>query len=119
MDNIDEIADAIFSKPPGAPHSVQLQLEDVTAQMAEQEGVENFIFNILCLLTFKGMEKLYGHKNMLTLTENQFETVQAYVASYGYKLEVVANDTDETPWELQRRDIRIVRYNISFDKLNY
>lgn len=119
MDNIDEIAEAIFSNPPGAPHSIQLQLEEVTAQMAEQQGVENFIFNILCLLTFKGMERLYGHKNIMNLTETEFQTVQSYVASYGYKLEINANDSNNTPWELQRRGVRVTRYNISFDKLNY
>ncbi len=117
VDNIDEIAEAIFSKPPGPPNSVQLQLEDLTAEIAEQEGVDNFVFNILCLLTFKGMQKLYGHKNIIELNEREFLNILDYVKSYGYTLEIRANDTDYTPWQLQSRGIPVRRYNIFFDKL--
>jgi hypothetical protein len=117
MDNIEEIATEIFGKPPGAPNSIQLQLEDATADIAVQEGVDNFVFNILCLLTFRGMEILYGHKNMLQLTEQNFDLISEYVRSYGYKIDVVGNDSIESPWELQKRGVQLRRYAISFDKI--
>lgn len=116
-DNLNYIAEQIFSKPPEAPNSIQLQLEEQTADIAEQEGASNFIFNILFIITFKGIEKLYGHKNIMELTERQYETICSYVASYGYKLQVYANDTFETPWEILNSGRPLYRYKIFFDKL--
>lgn len=116
VDNINEIADAIFSRPPGAPHSIQLELEEETADIAEKEGVNNFIFNILYMITFKGIEKMYGHKNVQRLTEMQFEYVQDYVKSYGYIITVDANNTHKTPWQLEREGVRVLNCRVAFDK---
>ena len=68
-DNIDEIAEAIYSRPPAPPNSVQLELEDETADIAQREGIAEFVFHILYLITFKGIEMLYGHKNIQNLTD--------------------------------------------------
>jgi hypothetical protein len=116
-DNIEEIADAIFSRPPGRPHGVQLQLEEETADLAQQSGVDEFVFNILYLITFKGIEKLYGHRKVQDLTESQFRTVQEYVNSYGYVLTVEANGTNKTPWQLRRDGVVVLNYRIGFDRL--
>lgn len=118
MDNIDEIARTIYSSPPGPPNSIQLELEEESANLAQKEGVHNYIFNVLCLLTFKGMERLYGHKNILHLTEEQFSKVCDYVKSYGYELEVLANGTEHTPFAIQKMGETVTKYNISFEKLN-
>lgn len=115
-DNIDELATKIFTKPPGRPNSIHLQLEEVTADIAMEEGIDNFVFNILCLITYKGMQILYGHKNILELTEREFDNICEYVMSYGYKLRIFANNTRNTPWELQRQGIPILRYQVTFDK---
>lgn len=123
-DNINEIAEQIFTKPPGPPKSIELQLEEITADLAQTTGVTTFVFNILCLLTFRGMEILYGGKEkrtgsqlLLTLTEPQFRELGKYVASYGYKIEIFANNTEKTPWELIRNGERVYRYNIGFERL--
>lgn len=112
--NIDEIVEHIFSKPPGPPNSIQLQLEEQTAEIALEDGVENFIFSILCMITVKGIEKLYGHKEIHNLTEEKINFIKLYVESYGYKLKIYANDTEFDPWELIKRNIQVHRYKIEF-----
>lgn len=116
-DNITEIADAIFSKPPGSPKSIQLELEEETAYAAQQEGVSEYVFEILCVLTLKGVEKLYGNTDILSLTEDQYNIVQQYVNSYGYILIITANDTNRTPWELLKEHQLLRCYRISFEPL--
>lgn len=118
-DNLDEIAQSIFDRPVPLPEgSVQLQLEEMTSYIAEEEGVEKFIFNILCILTMKGIDILYGEKNFLDLTKEQFEILCNYVRSFGYKLVVLANETDMTPWEIGEAGGHVFRYNVWFEKIN-
>lgn len=116
-DNITEIAKAIFSKPPGNPGSIQLQLEEETSFIAQQEGVSSYIFEILCVLTLKGVEELYGSTDILSLTEEQYINIQKYVNSYGYVIRITANDTEKTPWELLKQGQFLKRYKISFEPL--
>lgn len=119
IDNINEIAEQIFNDEPKSPNSIQLQLEERTADFAEQDGFENFLFNILYLITFRGMQILYGHKNVLFLTEKQYEKINDYVKSYGYTLHVNANNTDENMWEFVKRGGKIQNYQILFEKYKY
>lgn len=76
-----------------------------------------FILHILYLITFKGIEKLYGHRNVEQLTESQFERIQDYVKSYGYVITVEANGAEKTPWQLEREGVRVQNYRVDFDKL--
>lgn len=116
-DNITEIVEEIFSKPPGVPNSIQLQLEEETADIANRQGVQEFIFHMLYMITFKGIEKLYGHKNVQVLTESQFDNIQDYVKSYGYVITVHTNGTNRTPWQVERDGLKVLNYKIGFDKL--
>lgn len=116
IENLDYIAEQIYKNPPGEVNSIQLELEEQSAMIAEDVGVANYIFNILYLITIKGIKILYGHTNIMDLSEDQYKIIEKYVNSYGYKINVYANDTIYTPWELLKRDIQIVRINISFDK---
>lgn len=113
IDNLNEIADKIYSLPPKDPNSIELELDVIL-----DDNVENIIFNIIYLITFRGIKILYGEGvELLKLTRDQYETVQKYVASYGYKFKVTANDLDYSPWDLIDKSIRICKYNIYFDKL--
>lgn len=115
IDNLDEIVEAIFSKPPGPPGSVQLQLEDETAQIAQETGVNKFIFNILFLISYKGMVKLFGKENFIDMSAREFEILRYYILSCGYDVKLYANDTTLTPWELVANDIQVRKYNIEFN----
>lgn len=111
-DNLNEISEKIYSRPPGEPGSIQLQLDELTDSMEDPESI---IFNILYLITYNGIKILYGNIQLLELTEEQYNVVKAYVRSYGYELVVLANDTNRDPWELRRLGYSIYRYNIYFD----
>lgn len=88
MDNTEEIAQIIFTKPPGAVNSNNLSLEDETSYIAEQTGVEPFILNILRLITLHGIKILYGHTNILMLTKEQVDLIKEYTRSYGYNIKI-------------------------------
>ena len=117
-DNLDDLVEQILGNPPQPPGSIQLQLEEETSYIAQKQGVEQFVFDILCMITIKGVQKLFGHKNLLKLTQDEFCVVSQYVKSYGYVLQVYANNTAESPWELASKGIPILRYHIGFDKLS-
>lgn len=117
-DNIEEIANNIFNYPPKDPNSIQLQFEEMTADFAKNEGYEKFLFNILFLITFRGMEMLYGHRDILALNKKQFDKLNMYVNSYGYELKVNANGTSENLWDVIEKHGYIKNYQISFEKYN-
>lgn len=112
--NLKEIAEQIYSRPPGEPNSIQLQLDEIVGTI---EDSENVIFNILYLITYNGIKILYGNIELLDLTEEQYNIIKLYVRSYGYELVILANDTDKTPWQLQRLGDSVYRYKIFFDNL--
>ena len=94
-DNLEEIAQIIFTKPYGEPNSIQLQLEEVTSDIALKYGIENFISNILCIITIKGIKILYGEDiNILLLSESQLNTIKMYIRSFGYDL-IISNDKSD------------------------
>jgi len=94
-DNTKEIAHEIFSKPPQPPNFIQLQLEEQTAQIACKADAHNFINEILneilFVITSHGIKYLYGHKNLLALSDKQIEKIKEYVRSYGYNVEFHQN----------------------------
>uniref|UniRef100_A0A6C0DZE9 Uncharacterized protein n=1 Tax=viral metagenome TaxID=1070528 RepID=A0A6C0DZE9_9ZZZZ len=114
IDNLDEIARAMFTKPPGDVRSIQLQLEEETADIATYEGVDSFVFNILFLLTYKGMQILFGLDNFMHLQKTQFDLLQKYMNSAGYRIIVCANDTQLSPWETIANGDVVRSYKIVF-----
>jgi len=88
IDNTRSIAEQIFTKDPQPKNSIQLQLEEQTYDMAltDPVGAEHFIMNIIGMITMHGVDILYGHRNILNLTEKQVMLLQEYTYSYGYKI---------------------------------
>ena len=92
----EEIAEIIFSKPPGDINSINLQLEDQTAEFAEREGIEQFTSNILKIITMAGVSILYGKNiNFMNLTGDQVTLIKQYTRSYGYNLKASVNDENQ------------------------
>ena len=85
-DNTGLIAFEIFSKPPKPRNSIQLSLEEETSEIAQSDGVDHFVFNILTIIIMHGVEILFGHRNILRLTEKNFNLLQEYTNSFGYKI---------------------------------
>lgn len=88
IDNTRSIAEQIFTKRPQPKNSIQLQLEEQTSEIALTDplGAERFVMNIIGMITMHGVDILYGHKNILSLSDNQINLLQEYTCSYGYKI---------------------------------
>lgn len=86
MDNTREIANQIFTRPPQPKNSIQLQLEEQTSDIATKEGADKFIFEILSVITLHGVQILFGHRDIVSLTEENLFLLQKYVHSYGYHI---------------------------------
>jgi hypothetical protein len=93
-DNTRNIAEQIFSKPPGVPNSIDLQLDDSTIDFMENEGYipQSFIRDVLSVITLHGVEILFGHKNIIELSEQDLLLLKQYTRSYGYELSVKLED---------------------------
>lgn len=85
-DNTRYIAEKIFTKPPQSKNSIELGLEEETANIALREGIDQYIFEILSVILMHGIEILFGHRNILELTENNFFLLQEYANSFGYNI---------------------------------
>jgi hypothetical protein len=93
-DNTRYIAEEIFSKPPGEPNSIDLSLDDSTVDFIENEGYNNhsFIRDIISVITLHGVERLFGHRNVMLLKEEELFLLKRYTRSYGYELKIKIED---------------------------
>jgi hypothetical protein len=93
-DNTRYIAEQIFTKPPGEPNSIDLQLDDSTVDFIETEGYipQKFIRDVLSVITLHGVQILFGHKNILELSEDNISLLKRYTRSYGYELSIKVED---------------------------
>lgn len=89
-DNTKEIAEQIFNRPPGEPNSIDLQLDDGTIDFMREEGYEmnKFVRDILSMITIHGVEILFGHRNIMMLSDDDVFLLKRYIRSYGYELKV-------------------------------
>lgn len=94
QDNTRDIAEQIFNTPPGVPNSIDLQLDDSTVDFIENEGYvpHNFIRDVLSVITLHGVEILFGHKNIILLSDSDLSLLKKYTRSYGYELNVKIED---------------------------
>ena len=96
-DNTRHIAEAIFTRAPGPKNSIDLSIEDPhTSEIARSSGIDNFTNTILSLITFHGIYILFGHKNLLLLTDSQIDLIKEYTKSYGYELKYNVDTILET-----------------------
>ena len=84
----EEIAEKIFSNPPGDLNSIDLALEEQTAEFAEREGIDQFTSNILRIITITGIKILFGNIRFVDLTGTQVELIKRYTRSFGYNLKM-------------------------------
>lgn len=90
-DNTKEIAYGIFTKPPCAKNTHQLYLEESTMDMALSGDQNEFINEVLYVITSHGLNILFNHNDINKLTEKQIDLVKEYVASYGYVPKLTLN----------------------------
>lgn len=86
-DNTYQIAKQIFSNLIKPPKTYSLQLEEASRNIAEQQGIDEYVQGILSIITVHGIEILYNHRDLNKLNDNELTTIKMYVKSYGYNLE--------------------------------
>jgi hypothetical protein len=93
-DNTRDIAEQIFTRPPGEPNSIDLSLDDSTVDFMENEGYNNhsFIRDIISVITLHGVEILFGHRNIMVLSEDELFLLKRYIRSYGFELKIKIED---------------------------
>jgi hypothetical protein len=116
---IDKLAEEIFEKEPKPPKSIQLFVD---------ENLET-VFYMLLELMYKGIKILFPEKNIFELDQNEFQKIQNYYHSFGFKIELdIKNfgevhpertDVNELSQFNLRINNKIISYNISFDFLNH
>lgn len=95
-DNTKEIAQQIFNRSPSDLNSIDLEMDKSTIDFIENEKVflHNHIRDIISMITLHGIEILYGHRNIMSLTEEQLFLVKRYTRSYGFQLNIkIEQDT--------------------------
>lgn len=93
--NVPQLAQQIFSKPPGKPFSIGLELEtdDVESRSPEQAQT---IFEILAHLLLYGVRVKYGEEqDPRRLTESQIYTINEYMRSFGFNLVLNTYDVEQ------------------------
>ena len=90
--NVTSAANMIFTPVPAeAPSTFDLGLS----------GTADYVDHVLHQITLLGVEILFGEgTDLFDLTEANYTTVQGYIQSCGYTLQVKANDTTTDPWTL-------------------
>lgn len=86
-DNTKEIAQNIFGKPPGDPKSIDLSLDPSTVDFMEATNQSHdYIRDIISVITLHGVEILFGHRNITTLSDDQIFLLKRYTRSFGFEL---------------------------------
>ena len=96
--NLMGIADVLFSKPPQAPRTIQMELEDASADQSDTSTT----FEIIRLLSILGMERLFNHKDPMRLSEQDYNLLRKYIQTLGYDIKVYCNDGLQDPWTVAR-----------------
>lgn len=111
--NIPSLAQQIFSKPPGPPQSIILQLEnpeDIDNRSTEQAQT---VFEILAHLLLYGIKVKYGEdQDPRKLNPEQIQTINKYMNSCGFNIVVntySVNQTMEDPEGYKSTDIEFYR----------
>jgi hypothetical protein len=86
--NLDYISNNIFSFPVLPPKSILLEFDNTPSELSE----------ILTSLAFKGTKILWNKNSFLELTQEEFQILQMYFNSFGFKIIVTCNN-NQNIWE--------------------
>ena len=97
-DNTREIAEQIYTRAPGLPNTIDLSLDDSSVNFMTKNNINinTYIRDVISMITLHGVEILYGHKDIMSLTDDQLLVIKKYTRSYGYDLKVKIEDNKVT-----------------------
>jgi hypothetical protein len=89
-DNTRYIAEQIFTRPPGGANSIDLEMDESTIDFIEKKDIllQNYIRDIISMITLHGIEILYGHRNIVNLSDEKLVLIKQYTRSYGFELTI-------------------------------
>ena len=114
-DNLDELVDLIFSTEPKPKDSIQIGLDDSTADLQNEN--RDIIFEILSQIFLRGIEKKYKTKSVVGLTKEQYNNLNEYFSAINYKAFVYVNYSKVDPWDAYASGTPIYSYQMFFKKL--
>lgn len=95
--DLDEIAQYVFTKPPGEPKTIDLRLTEESTRSGDAHGTIIQMFTDIALI---GCSILWGESvNITNLTREQFHLLQKYMNSMGVSLVIKCNEDSADPWE--------------------
>lgn len=93
--NIPHLAQQLFSKPPGQPFTIGLQLETDDVQQRSPEQAQT-VFEVLAHLLLYGIRVKYGEdQDPRRLNKSQIETITAYMRSFGFNVTLNSYSIEE------------------------
>jgi hypothetical protein len=110
----------MFENGPKLKNSINLEFDTDTAiGQGYTARVEEELFEILLIVSFYGIKRLFNKDDILTITEHEYMTLNEYLASIGYKCLCLVNDTNLDPWTFFKYDSDkpILNYNITFERV--
>ena len=78
-DNLLEIAEKVFNRPPGPSNSIQLELSDDTVNSSSDKT--KLVGDIMMCIMLHGIRILYTEEERKQLNEQQFDRVREYMRS--------------------------------------
>lgn len=97
-DNFADIAQALYSRPPQAPGTVQLGLEDCAPPGASEQEQNQILFEVLMGILIEGVRVKYGaNRTFASLTVAEIEELSKYVVSYGFSTHIRTDVITEPP----------------------
>lgn len=96
--------------------SIKLGLESEQVQDTTNGDQYAYIYNILLITSKYICEILFGFQDLSLLSLDQFNKLKSYFVALEYTIDVTANKTTSTPWELVK-DTPLNSIEIAFRKL--
>jgi hypothetical protein len=111
---IDELVSAIFSKAPGPPNSIVLQIANGADFTEEPDETQLRMFVDIAV---GGIKHLWGpDAKPWELSRDQFNHLQRYMHSMGVALIIKCNEDNDDPWEAAEngRKVEFLRLSVKW-----
>ena len=110
--SIEQMIDYILKYPIQPPKTYSFSFDIANCDPAEKEKAHVQFLNDIF---FYAMKKKYGYSDILELKKDEFEELNNYMKSLGFKYIVTSGDSFEDPWEVSSTENK--KLNISIQLL--
>lgn len=108
-DNLKELSDLLFDESVGPKRAGSIVL-------GIDYSDKKLVYEIMLKVTKYGMKKLFDIESIMDLTERRVKVLSEYLWAVDFYIDVRANGTTESPWEILKRDEKLVSLEICFKR---